>query len=532
MDFASPLHLYLAIVSAIALIALLTWLLVFLIRPSASRDRFRLAVPLYLKALSKKKKHVFIGISPHSKQLASSLLKEKNHILFVILAPSFQKEAEHMLREELGSRRIVVLNGVLPLDDADSLAASIALKGLRHWLSNKNTSLYLFSRNPETNAQLLSLSTEDSSIKAKIFYYTADPNGYDALIASTGSRIRMLNPFEMSFTELKLDCPQLMPVHYVKKASGYVEEGLHAVVAGFGNAGQEAVRFLYEYGSFVGKDFRRMPMSIDVYDSALSDRLGSFLESAPALKEDAAIQWHPEKAGSVHFWEHFDNTPDLRYFIIAMEDGRRNIQLGIEILKAAARCGKDLSRMLILVYDSQNTRKSRDILDNYNAAYCPDGFSVLQSFGNARSIWNLDVVSGRKLKKNAMKLYESRKGFGKDESWDERRDRLSRPGPDSFKNRMELWRSQSTDISRALYAPTLLALCPEGKADEKTLEYLASQEHLHWMNALAVKGYTDGPLDELNKKHPNMVPYPDIKDDKARQISLLSVKNMLQKEEC
>ena len=534
MEFSSPLHLYLTIVAAMALVALMVWLLVFLTRPSAARDRFRLAVPLYLKAWSKKKKHVFIAVSPYSKQLASSLLKEKkkSHILFVNLAPSFQKETEHRLRQELGSS-IPVLGGHAPLlEDARTFAGALGLKGLAPWLSQKHTNLYLFSKNPEENAQLLSLSTDDPSIKAKIFYYSSDPNGYDSLVASTGARIRMLNPHEMSFTQLKLEQPRLMPVHFVQKApgphSGYVRQGLHALVAGFGNIGQEAVRFLYEYGSFVGEDFLRAPMSIDIYDATLPVKLGAFWESAPMLKADTALHWHLEAAGSVTFWENFEKDPELRYLIVAVDEGRRNIQLGVSLLKAAARSGKDLSRMLILVYDRQNTKKSRNILDSYNAAYCPEGAAVLHSFGDNRSIWNPDVISGRALKKTAVKLLEGRKSLERGESWDERQERLSRPGPDAFKNQMELRRRQSADISRALFAPSLLALAPEGEPDEKTIEYLSAQEHLHWMSALAVMGYTDGPLDELLKRHPDMVPYPEIKEDETRQRSLLSVKSLLQ----
>ena len=59
------------------------------------------------------------------------------------------------------------------------------------------------------------------------------------------------------------------------------------------------------------------------------------------------------------------------------------------------------------------------------------------------------------------------------------------------------------------------------------MEYLLAQEHLHWKNALELIGYTDGPLDELNKKHPGLVPYPDITDERNRSMGELAVKSML-----
>ena len=84
------------------------------------------------------------------------------------------------------------------------------------------------------------------------------------------------------------------------------------------------------------------------------------------------------------------------------------------------------------------------------------------------------------------------------------------------------------DISRALYAPTLLSFAPAaGEPDAARMEYLLAQEHLHWKNALELIGYTDGPLDELNKKHPGLVPYPDITDERNRSMGELAVKSML-----
>jgi hypothetical protein len=47
------------------------------------------------------------------------------------------------------------------------------------------------------------------------------------------------------------------------------------------------------------------------------------------------------------------------------------------------------------------------------------------------------------------------------------------------------------------------------------------------MHALAVMGYTDGPLDELTKHHPDMRPYTELQSDKNKHMGLLAVKSML-----
>ena len=356
MDLTNPLHLILFIFSGLAVLAFIIWLIVFLVKPSRGRDALSLAIPFSLIGRKKRKHHVFVGVSPYSKLMAAHLLREwdkgkdgksRGRILFVNLSDHFNPLAERQLRAELDSNKVRLFNA-LPAD-------ALSLRGLRSWLANKRTSLYLFADSPDVNALLLAQATADPDIKAKVFYYTPDPDGFDALVAATGSRVRTLNPHQMAFRHLTLQCPELMPFNYVKKAVdasgaplGYVTEGLHALVIGFGNTGQEAVRFLYEFGNFVGKDMNQAPLSIKVYDPTLETNLGAFLESAPQLKDDKCFSWCAESAGSVNFWQEFAKER-FNYIIVAMDDGPQNLQMGVSLLQAAARAGQDLSSMLILM---------------------------------------------------------------------------------------------------------------------------------------------------------------------------------------
>lgn len=531
MDLTNPLHFILTIFAGLAALALVIWLIVFLVKPSRRRDALSLAIPFHFIGRKNRKHHVFVGISPYSKLMAASLLREwekekkkkdQGRILFVNLTDRFNPLAERLLRAELSSQRVRLFNA--------TPAEALKLRGLRSWLANKRTSLYLFADSQEANAQLLTQATADPSIKAKIFYYSPDPNGFDALVAATGSRVRTLNPHQMAFRHLTLQCPQLMPFNYVKKAVGadgeplgYVTEGLHALVIGFGNTGQEAVRFLYEFGSFVGKDFQRAPMSVKVYDPSLDAQLGAFLESAPQMKGDKAFTWCAESAGSVAFWEEFARA-HFNYIIVAMDDGPRNLQMGVALLQAAARAGQDLSSMLILMRYWQETAKTQEITKSYNEAF---GVSALHCFGNTKDIWTADVISGRRLKNVALLFDENRQAMGISETWDQRKERLSQPGKNHLRNQLQLRREQAMDVERAVYLPTFYAFAPKGQPNTEQMRYLAALEHLHLMHALAVMGYTDGPLDELTKHHPDMQPYPTLQSGDQRHMGLLAVKSML-----
>lgn len=531
MDLTNPLHLILTIFVGLAVLALIIGLIVFLVKPSQRRDDLTLAVPLHFIGRKNRKHHVFVGISAYSKLLAAHLLRDwetekkksdQGRILFVNLSDRFNPLAERQLRAELNSRRVRMFHAT-PTE-------ALSLRGLRPWLANKRTSLYLFAESQKENALLLTQATADPAIQAKIFYYSAEPNGFDALVAATGSRVRTLNPHQMAFRHLTLQCPQLMPFNYVKRAVdangeplGYVTEGLKALVIGFGNTGQEAVRFLYEYGCFVGKDLNRAPLSVRVYDPLLDDQLGFFLESAPQMKGDKAFTWCAESAGSVAFWEEFAQA-HYNYIVVAMDDGPKNLQMGVSLLQAAARAGQDLSSMLILMRYWHETAKTREIAKSYNEAF---GASVLHCFGNTQDIWTSDVISGRRLKNVAQLFDENRKALGIDETWDERKERLSRPGKDHLRNQLQLRREQAMDVARAVYLPTFFAFAPKGQPNSDQMQYLAALEHLHWMHALAVMGYSDGPLDELTKHHPDMRPYTELQSDKYKHMGLLAVKCML-----
>ena len=531
MDLTNPLHLILFIFSGLAVLAFIIWLIVFLVKPSRGRDALSLAIPFSLIGRKKRKHHVFVGVSPYSKLMAAHLLREwdkgkdgksRGRILFVNLSDHFNPLAERQLRAELDSNKVRLFNA-LPAD-------ALSLRGLRSWLANKRTSLYLFADSPDVNALLLAQATADPDIKAKVFYYTPDPDGFDALVAATGSRVRTLNPHQMAFRHLTLQCPELMPFNYVKKAVdasgaplGYVTEGLHALVIGFGNTGQEAVRFLYEFGNFVGKDMNQAPLSLKVYDPTLETNLGAFLESAPQLKDDKCFSWCSESAGSVNFWQEFAKER-FNYIIVAMDDGPQNLQMGVSLLQAAARAGQDLSSMLILMRYWQESAKTREIVQSYNEAF---GASVLHCFGNTQDIWTTDVISGRGLKKVAQLFDENRKALGINETWEERKERLSKPGKDHLQNQLQLRREQAIDVARAAYLPTFYAFAPKGQPNSEQMQYLAALEHLHWVNALAVMGYSDGALNDLVKHHPDMRPYTALQNDKYRHMGLLAVKSML-----
>ena len=55
-----------------------------------------------------------------------------------------------------------------------------------------------------------------------------------------------------------------------KDKLGYVSvSGFKSMILGFGETGQDALAFLYEYGAFVGKDKKKVPFVCHVFDNQM-----------------------------------------------------------------------------------------------------------------------------------------------------------------------------------------------------------------------------------------------------------------------
>ena len=562
--------------------------MVILIMPRTLRDKTWLLLNERKSRKTEYKNHIFLGVTPHTKKLIQSILAQKKkenersgEIILVefpdkeshhteisigeLFSNIFGREKERSLEDELDSHDFVLLKGKHPhYEKGITLGHAIGLDRLQPWFSNPRSSLYLLSEEEDQSFQMLQLLSEDTSIKAKTICYTPRANSYNSLFATQLDRVRLLNPEELSFMELKLQKPELHPIHFVDIARdqeghslGYVNSGISALLLGFREAGQEALRFLYEFGSFAGKDLEPVSNTFNVYDSHIDSLKGDFLNRTPALRYDASINWSDVSVGSSRFWLEFAMMlPSLNYVVITEDKGHRNVEIAVRLLQEAARYGKDLSKLCILVNAWEADPHMLDLIEFYNRSYCPEGISVIHPFGLPQNIWNLDVVTGKRLKLQSEQYADILRAQGAiGETWEERSKRLKAEGrqPGNFlRKHKELMRKQAGEIGRSLYAHTLMQLAGDTLPEvadripvelnaehpdhypvhDKTynlLEHMAAGEHLHWMTALMADGYIDGngQQDELNKKIKNLVPYKQLPDEVACHISWVAVKAAL-----
>lgn len=578
--------LMIAYISIFVLIITFTLSMVMLVIPRRLKDRIWLARNAR-EARKNRKNHIFLGLDVHSKVFAGTILKEweadkeksdQGNVILVefpeaaghkselsigeLITNIFGRQRALSLEKQLGSNKFVLLKGHMPEgENADkNLCCAIGLEGLSPWLANPRTTLYVVSPNEDSNMKLLKYLTNDPALKAKVMCYSNRMNSYTSLMAAMGDRIRILNLPEMSFNEIKQNRLFLHPVHYANMARdakgqplGYVKSPSTSLIIGFGETGQEGLRYLYEFGSFVGKDLEPVQNTYKVYDPNINSIKGDFLTRTPALRYGANIEWSSSTMGTSQFWlEYAMMLPSLSYAIIAVGKSVKNVEMAVQLLQEAARYGKDLSKLCILVGAHEADENMLELIDFYNRSYCPEGVAVIHPFGLPGTIWNLDVTSGKSLKKKALECAPSLQTGDPKELWRQRSESIRNRGGNELLNRQELHRKQFGDISRSLFTHTLIQLCPAAtreiaadipdtmedgeklhykgdKANYSILEYLAATEHLHWMHALEAAGYIDGAgkQDELNKRILNLVPYPLIPTEQARHLCWLAVKAAL-----
>ena len=546
--FREPL-LLLSYITIFVLALLFTISLFFLIVPRGLKDTLRLKLRQVRSSRKKRKLHIFLGDYPASRLLARSIRESAadDELLFIhfpdpdeeaegelsigeMLHTLFSRRSERSLADILGYDHFLFIRGRLPEASCEhGFSQAVGIPVLDSLLDSELTHVYILSDNEEHNFRFLQLLVAKRSIRAKVYCYNSDVNNYTALYANVHPRVRLLNWQELVFTQVKRQEPELMPVEVAAiardsegRSLGYTTEPFNALIVGFGATGQEALRFIHEFGSFVGKDLRPQQNNYHVIDPHIEELKGDFLSRTPAFRYDANITWCSYSTGSERFWlDYAMLLPSLNYIVVSVDNGHRNVEIAVRLLQDAARFGKDLSRLRILVKATVLDSQLPSMIRFYNRNFCPEGVSVIHSFGSMEKVWNLDVVTGRELKAQVIRFRDmaTQVFHLESESWDERSERIRCGKGKELARHRELHRLQLVDIDACLYARTLNTLAG-GRIpgeDSPQMQVLAASMQQYWVNALSVQGYILGvETDELNRRLPGLLSYVDLSPEEQR----------------
>ena len=456
----------------------------------------------------------------------------------------------------------------VPLKDVEgeNICAQMGLESLSGILENKACEVYLLSEDYNANLQCAGI-LQKAGCKAKIFC-RACREGVNRMYEETLSMtpnvtVHLVDESYLAVRELlDQNHEELLPVNFVDKGKdkngkleGWVDSSFNSMILGFGELGQEALGFLYEYGAFVGQDFNRSPFSCTVLDKNMDILEKAFCVRYPGMDKNSGVIYNKCEVGSNDFWTKMKSLIlDLNYIVICLGDDRLNLQVASEILNLALQNNKDFTRNFAILVAQQNpdylneiTVKHLNSISQYH--------KCVHAFGELKSVWRYQVISNSTLDDKAKNYYASYEKAAsgnevdKDVLWGQREDDIL--SSDDYKKRMNCIRKRSQDYANVLHANTKFALlgpeifdCRKDIANqipemahlsskhysgvdthvEQVLHYLAVLEHIRWEASHVAMGYVPGPeTDAVKKTHKYITPFEKL-DDKTKHYDYLVVR--------
>lgn len=330
---------------------------------------------------------------------------------------------------------------------------------LRPYGKESQLHIFFLSKNEDENIQSISVLAKDTTIMSNSaitqkLYCHARQNGLNRVIENMavkrGLDVRIIDSSHLSVELLKAD-PSNHPVRLVEldeENPTTVKSPLNCLIVGFDEAGQDAMKFLYEFGAFVSNTGTpqkevRSTFHCMAIDKQMDELEGVFTTFAPAAMAQnnsdgsSLIELRKCDCMSGEFYEDVLNEAmrkNLNYIVITVGDDDFGMLLAVRIMSHIRRDRDDLSRLRIYVRSYRSDRESymQKIADYYNEGYNQDqnqglkASPVIIPFGQSEKIYSYDMIIREELLtqgKIYQKMYCEMKG--EKEFWNLRHEMLT-----------------------------------------------------------------------------------------------------------
>ena len=250
-------------------------------------------------------------------------------------------------------------------------------------------------------------------------------NNYSQYSANTfNAKLKLIDSAMLSVAELKQKSKH-HPINYVsidQQTATVTSPAFNSMVIGYGETGEEAFKFLYEFASFVDPQGKKVPFRCYVVDRHMDKMAASIRHSMPAIAEDEMTLVNAE-IGTKAYWELVESTiKTLNYIIITVKDDNLGIQTAIDLFKTALQTRRNnLKDFAIYVrcYESRNFQKMSDLASKMTSANKGCGGEIIV-FGRKSDIYTYDLIINERLLKQAKEFHKVYEGSDKDADavWD------------------------------------------------------------------------------------------------------------------
>lgn len=542
--------------------------------------------------------YVFWGINPPSLTLAESVRRERRGASIVFVNTSVTegdmevsvrsvfdvikiKREAHIRLENI---RAMVVNTHANLAHVstsyDSLHALLSRgAGLRTLsrLMHHAEKLHLFFLSDDEEANLDSLETvaqtaerEGTGAAGRLHIYCAARHSattrrleVEQFLKSDAAHLHFVDASRLAVFSLKNE-PAYHPVRFVNidRETATVSSPFRAVIVGFGQTGQEAFKFLYEFSAFVDKDGHKTPFHCTVIDRSADERAGLFYTQAPTLRtDDEAAKSLCFTSCAINSTAYWDTLTDeiahgLNYVVIAIPDDRLAIETAARLCTLAPRLRPtDAPPLHVFVrcYKDEDYSRMHAVAESLRGRCDNVGITV---FGHLEGIYCYDIICNERYLRMAKRYnyayYRSQAPSdatkSEDDVWADGL-KIDRTKADPvIWNIEDTERRRDQNFSNAFHAATKLHLLSRGDglqaadywagkdltrephtphylhlapADATRLVNVARCEHERWVAASRLQGWTLGKAkDDRRKRHTDLTAWADLRPDDTTSARL------------
>ena len=465
----------------------------------------------FLTLLIRKKpfRHVFIGVNDHSEMIAKGIKGEE--IAFIEFPNDGVEEkisagtvikgiAGGERKETVSGRHITILRAKRHLSSRQNGAAVFEQIGLGRLkrLITPETDFYILSEDNNRNFNDLLVLVSDSSLSNNTIHACVRREGlassYQGVLGKTGAHF--IFPSSLSVVEI-MKSPECHPASVMSfnpedcSASGC----FNALVVGFGETGQAATKFLYEFASATMGNGAPLPTKIHICDKRIERIKGQFTFACPEMEHGDILEYEEAGLDSRDFWSDIRTRIDnLNYIIVAMDDDGTNLNLACTIFSYALQKRKGgLENFRILVRKRYSPEYEKKLVARMNEKA---GKDVIICFGEYEKIFTPEMIVSR----TSSGINASATGLAsrlEAEYLELTGGTKSGEEASTYHEKRQLRRETHQFISRVNHIPTKMMMTSgQTSLNPKMLETIARTEHLRFSRYLKAHGYTFGPTDD------------------------------------
>ena len=464
-----------------------------------------------LRKLRTPRLFIFWGESTSSFMLAEDIIrtqKDNNYRILFLETPSDGKSSDSSIHfthlfsgslvknermERIANLRALLLSSkvsILKRDNEHSLKDLLEDAGLSFLYkcllkdSVKDIKIFFLSRDQEANrknaAALISTTEPQDSpmLRKKIEVYCHSfyndlcvVYSYGALymrsLGKNNVSLSIVDTSRLSIVELKNN-PIYHPVNYVNPdtTTAMAQSPFTALIVGFDESGEEALKFVYEFGCFVGADGKKNPLKCYVLCANAEGTKNRYYLAHPAFANNPEVEFISFSKNSKEFYEwEIKVLNDLNFVFVNTGDDMKNLSMATDILHLAHRnrtTDPHYFKIFIRSYDIKYYHELCDMASYYNNTNPEWGENVVV-FGCKRDLFTYKSVVDQQAVMDSIAFYNVFAQMTGREDWMTRYKNLSR----TYAQHQELAFCLNQDMSNYWHAKTKATLAGVKNPSEK-----------------------------------------------------------------